>query len=296
MEFLERALGTLVHRPYVFVFLAVYLWIASAHLGWRRTVFLSLLAYAVAFVAEWSSTRNGFPFGFYVYFDEAFRERELFVSNVPFWDSLSFSFLCYFGYTTALTLVAPLEGRGITATRRESPALARSFVVLLISSFFTALVDIAIDPVTLLGDRWFLGRIYEYGQHGHYFGVPLSNFAGWFLVAFVTIGIFQRVDPRLGPGGRAADGRPAQPHRRLAASAFVGPIVYVGVYAFVIAITFSIGEMTIAYASCFLLLAWSIPYLGSIWSRLRPGGLVERPQDSAESPAISSARDASSSS
>jgi hypothetical protein len=63
----------------------------------------------IAFACEYSSTRNGFPFGLYHYFDET-RTRELWISNVPFWDSLSFVFLSYFSLVLAgglLALYAP---------------------------------------------------------------------------------------------------------------------------------------------------------------------------------------------
>jgi putative membrane protein len=38
------------------------------------------------------------------------------------------------------------------------------------------------------GDRWFLGRIFYYPNGGMYFGVPLSNFAGWLVVGTVGLG------------------------------------------------------------------------------------------------------------
>src|SRR5437867_842688 len=75
--------GSVVLRPYVFVFLAVYLFAAVTRLGWRRAAAFTLLAWAVAYAAEFSSTRTGFPFGFYVYLDVT-RDRELWLANVPF--------------------------------------------------------------------------------------------------------------------------------------------------------------------------------------------------------------------
>ncbi len=44
------------------------------------------------------------------------------------------------------------------------------------------LLDVVIDPLAVRGDRWFLGRVFDYPSGGVYFGVPLSNFAGWLLV------------------------------------------------------------------------------------------------------------------
>src|ERR1041385_4777713 len=97
MTVLRLLAGTVMMRPYVFVFLVVYLFAAVTKMGWRRTAAFTVVAWVVAYVAEFSSTRNGFPFGMYVYVD-ATRDRELWLSNVPFFDSLSFSFLCYLGF------------------------------------------------------------------------------------------------------------------------------------------------------------------------------------------------------
>ena len=56
-------LSTIALRPYVFVFLAAFLFIAIVNFGFRTTILFSLLTYAVSLACEWSSIRNGFPFG-----------------------------------------------------------------------------------------------------------------------------------------------------------------------------------------------------------------------------------------
>ncbi|SVB89047.1 uncharacterized protein METZ01_LOCUS241901, partial [marine metagenome] len=97
MEWLTLLLGTVLLRPYVFLFLAVYLIIAILNMGVIRSVAFTVLAYTIAFLSEYSSTRNGFPYGFYNYI-ETTRGQELWISNVPFMDSLSYSFLAYVAY------------------------------------------------------------------------------------------------------------------------------------------------------------------------------------------------------
>ena len=92
MEWLTLLWGTVLLRPYVFLFLAVYLIIAILNMGVIRSVVFTVLAYTIAFSSEYSSTRNGFPYGFYSYI-ETTRNQELWISNVPFMDSLSYSFL-----------------------------------------------------------------------------------------------------------------------------------------------------------------------------------------------------------
>lgn len=47
--------------------------------------------------------------------------------------------------------------------------------------------DVVIHPVALQGEKWFLGKIYGYPQEALYFGVPLTNFAGWAVVGFFSL-------------------------------------------------------------------------------------------------------------
>ena len=78
-------------------------------------------------------------------------------------------------------------------------------------TFFNKLrvdVDVVIDPVARLGDRWFLGKIFEYEVEGAYFGVPLSNFAGWMLTATLIVAAYQRIDKAAGDERATALVRP----------------------------------------------------------------------------------------
>jgi uncharacterized membrane protein len=186
----ELLIGTILLRPYVFGFLAAFLLAGLADLGWRRTLLFAAWVWPLAWLAEFSSTRIGVPFGLY-YYTGATRGQELFVANVPFMDSLSFTFLAYAAFCLAR---AALGGR-----RLPAPLLA------LISGVFMMLLDLVIDPMAVRGDRWFLGRIFYYPHGGIYFGVPLSNFVGWVTVGAVGVGgylFFSRgsVGGRLWPG------------------------------------------------------------------------------------------------
>ncbi|WP_242337742.1 carotenoid biosynthesis protein [Anaeromyxobacter sp. SG66] len=228
--------GTVVHRPYVYAFFACFLVFALHQLGPRRTLVFGVTTWLLAFGAEYSSTRNGFPFGPYRYFDET-RTRELWIANVPFWDSLSFVFLTYFSLALAGALLSRPEERA----RGRAPGLLHPLAPLLAGVLMT-LLDVVIDPVTLQGEKWFLGRIYDYPYRGFYFGVTAANFAGWFLVGAVSAWVFQRCAASL-PGCRG-------PFRRLHPR-FVPGIyaVYAGVLAFNLAVTIAIGDHALAAAS-----------------------------------------------
>ena len=74
----------------------------------------------------------------------------------------------------------------------HSGKFARATVMLAAVLFVT--LDIIIDPLALRGYRWFLGQIYGYPEPGIYFGIPLSNFAGWLLVGIIMIALLQRLE------------------------------------------------------------------------------------------------------
>src|SRR5262245_9963891 len=87
-------LATIALRPYVFGFLLAFLVAGVVDLGWRRTLRFVAWVWPLAWIAEFASTRIGVPFGLYHYTGSTVG-RELYVADVPFMDSLSFTFLAY---------------------------------------------------------------------------------------------------------------------------------------------------------------------------------------------------------
>lgn len=235
-ELLALLLGTVRYRPYVYVFLLCFLAFAGYQAGWRRTLTFALPTWALAFLAEYSSTRNGFPFGLYTYFD-ATRARELWISNVPFWDSLSFVFLSWFSLVLAAAVRTPRSARGAAPWSG-----LRDPTTPLLGGVLMMLLDVVIDPATLQGEKWFLGRIYAYPGHGFYFGVTAANFAGWFLVGAASQWLFQAF-LALAPWCRGAWRVVSV---RLVWAAYA---VYAGVFAFMLAVTVAIGDHRLAAAS-----------------------------------------------
>jgi len=234
--FIHLLLGSMIHRPYVYVFFACFLVFATYHLGWKRMLTFLTSTYLITFACEFSSTRNGFPFGPYTYVDTT-RSRELWLSNVPFWDSLSFVFLSYF----SLVMAAAILTRDQDLSRGDWPGLRRPLTPFL-GGLIMMLLDVVIDPVTLQGDKWFLGQIYQYPYRGFYFGVTAANFAGWFFVGLATQWTFQRLLQHA-PWCRG----PWRPLR----SRFIWGVyaVYAGIFAFNLGVTLLIGDYKLAAAS-----------------------------------------------
>src|SRR5712692_1692443 len=106
--------GTLLLRPYVFAFLLAFLVAAVWDLGPRRTVGFLCWSWGAAFVTEYTSSRVGVPFGLYHYTGHT-AGVELYLSNVPLFDSLSFVFLAYAAFCVSRWMVGPRGGASVVA-------------------------------------------------------------------------------------------------------------------------------------------------------------------------------------
>jgi len=252
-EYLHIAIGTIAMRPYVFAFFAAFLLACVPHVGWKRTLTFTAVGYLIAFASEWLSINTGFPYGWY-YYIESTRNRELWVAGVPFFDSLSYVFLAYCSYSTALLILSPLKAWRWNLVTLETRRIRRSLAALILGAFLQTFLDIVIDPVALQGRRWFLGQIYGYPTNGIHFGVPLSNYAGWLVTSFWLVAAFQLIDTR-----RLTDA--PRGVRNLPFRSLLGPILYLSVLVFNISVTFWIGERFMALCG---ILIFTLPLLMTV--------------------------------
>lgn len=231
---MDLLVGSLLLRPYVFLFLLAFLVAGARDLGLRRTLGFAGIVWPIAWVAEFASTRIGVPFGLYHY-TGATRGRELYVADVPFFDSLSFTFLAYAAFCLARRVLA---GR-----RAPAPVTA------IVTGGFMMMLDVVIDPVAVRGDRWFLGEVFRYAEAGVYFGVPLSNFAGWWLVGTLGVAAYTA----------CCEGR----HPSEAGRPGAGVALYYAVLGFNLVVTAWIGEWSLllvglAVHSVMALILWAM--------------------------------------
>lgn len=247
---LEIAIGTFTMRPYVFAFFAAFLVACVPHVGWRSTLTFTGIGYLIAFSSEWLSINTGFPYGWYYYIDTT-SSRELWVAGVPFFDSLSYIFLTYCSYSTALFILSPLKAWRWNLVTLETRGIRRSTSALILAAFLQTFLDIVIDPVALQGRRWFLGQIYGYREQGIHFGVPLSNYGGWLLTSLFLVWCLQLID------ARTCD---TKPHGAGMApfQSLLGPVLYLSVLIFNWGVTFWIGEPFMALSG---ILVYSLPLL-----------------------------------
>ena len=270
MEYLFLLGNTVILRPYVFVFLAVSLYAARQLLGWKRTCRLFGITWATAFIAEFSSTRIGIPFGDYFYTGST-EGQELYISNIPFMDSLSFSFLLFASYCVALVFVLP---HAKIADKRGwifDVSLRTSWTVMGLTVVLFTFSDVIIDPVALQGGRWFLGEIYGYPHEAIYFGIPLANFAGWASVGFVSFLLYRWFER----GPYRAESVPQEVVNR---QLMLGIGLYYGVLAFNLGMTFWIGETFMGMVGCFIFIPLTAALSVILWGEQHSLRVPESPK------------------
>lgn len=241
-SFVQSLVTTLQHRPYVAAFLAAYLVIGLLNRGLARTLIFLAIGYPVAFLSEFCSIRWGFPYGMYLYLYENM-PGELILGGVPVWDSVSYVFMAYASYEVA----GNVWGRWLRNPRQDPP--------LLLSALFMTLLDVVTDPLAVRGEKWFLGTVFHYPKGGIYFGVPLSNFAGWFLVGLVIFSLYAFAERRLT--------LPPPPRKKL----LLGVLFYFSILLFNLVITVWIGEWFLGLVDLTLFVG-----IGSLFLLKRPSG------------------------
>ncbi len=135
--------------------------------GWRGIGVFVAIALVVGNAFENIGVRTGFPYGRY-YFTDLMGPKIL---VVPVLLGLAYVGMAYLSWTVA---------RIILGYPPESLRGWRVVTLPLIAAFVMVSWDFALDPVwgTLL-------RAWIWRDGGPYFGVPVSNFLGWFLLIYI---------------------------------------------------------------------------------------------------------------
>lgn len=134
-------------------------------------VFIGLCV-IVGNIFENLSILTGFPFGHY-HFTEVMGPRIL---QVPVLLGLAYVGMGYLAWTLACLIVG---------NKDAPPTRLRLVTLPLIASFVMVAWDVSMDPVWSTIVR---GWIWHRG--GAYFGVPVSNFLGWYLTTYIIYQLF----------------------------------------------------------------------------------------------------------
>jgi uncharacterized membrane protein len=214
--------GTLAGRWYVTLFGVVFAWRAGRHLGWRRAITYAVVAVAVGALAENGSVHLGFPYTRYA-FNPDLRGDEIFIGDVPLFVPLSYTFMAYFAFASGRLLASgPRRLRG-----------PRPWMEWLLAWVLAVWALWVLDPVSRLGQHFYLGRVFEYAGPGFWFGLPTGSQIGFAATAAVLLAILFGMT-RGDPDGRVRAPR-EHPH-------LVALFTYHGQVFHLVAVAFWIGR------------------------------------------------------
>ena len=132
----------------------------------RGILVFAAICLVIGNIMENLGVRTGFPFGHY-YFTDGMGPK-LFV--VPLLMGPAYMGMGYLAWTLGRLILSP----------RDALAGSRVVTVPMTASFIMVAWDLVIDPTLST-----IGRYWIWPQGGAYFGVPATNFLGWYLTNYV---------------------------------------------------------------------------------------------------------------
>jgi uncharacterized membrane protein len=155
---------------------------SSLNLGNKKTSIFFIIALAFGLGSELIGVKYGWIFGHYFYNPVLI---PFIFGLVPVMTVVSWITIIYISYSFANMI---LKGFGSPKPNIKQNKLFYVILLILLSSisgFVAANLDMLIDPVVVTTQGWFwIGG-------GPYFGVPIGNFVGWFLVVFLATLVFR---------------------------------------------------------------------------------------------------------
>jgi putative membrane protein len=168
-EYLNAPFGALLPLAFAVIH-------GSRQYGWRGILAFAVICLVVSNVFENVSILTGFPFGHYHYSDNL--GPKLFL--VPMLIGLAYLGMGYVSWSVARLI---LDG--------VRPAADRIVALPVFASFVMVSWDLTFDPAAST-----IGRSWIWHDGGAYFGVPVSNFLGWYLTIFVFFQLFALYNSR----------------------------------------------------------------------------------------------------
>ena len=159
------------HTIYAFVVFVIAGLHGRERYGLKNITIFFLVTWAVSFFFEALTIHTGLLVGHYHYI-----QFPISLFGVPFIVIVAYFGTGYFSWMLAHVLTGQfskkLEGKWI-------------FVVPLIAAFILVIWDLGMDPIysTVLS-------LWVWESPGPYFGVPITNFVGWFVIGFIFYQLF----------------------------------------------------------------------------------------------------------
>jgi uncharacterized membrane protein len=163
---------------FIFAFVLLH---SSKVLGNKKTIIFFIITLFIGLFSEVLCVKYGWIFGQYYY------TNPFFFGLVPFTIPFLWAVLIYTSYIMANLFLFAFGGEKPKKTDNFWYFIGMLILISSISGLITVNLDLLVEPITAFSPVpdwvWIVG--------GPYFGVPISNFVGWFFVTVVAIFIFR---------------------------------------------------------------------------------------------------------
>lgn len=145
--------------------------------GTKNTLTFLALSFAISFAAEFIGINFSYSFGGYSYSDLLGPK----ILGVPFLVILMWAALIYVAYALSEHI---LDFR-ITKHISKKDKFYLAFFSSIVAALAAVAWDFVLDPLAVTTNWW------TWQTAGVYFGIPASNFIGWFIVVFLAVFLFK---------------------------------------------------------------------------------------------------------
>jgi len=146
----------------------------------KRALLFVLLAAGTGSIMEYIGLRDGVFFGgHYVY------ASQLTLFTVPLEVILYWAVFIYVGYSIVNSFLYWLKQKKPTFKAGNYISLV---LAVLLDGLVVVALDFFMDPIAVRQGNW------KWLEGGSYFGIPIGNFIGWFVVVIIATGIFRSVE------------------------------------------------------------------------------------------------------
>lgn len=147
-------------------------------LSFSRAVAFILFAFCLGFIVEWAGIQNGIIFGSRYTYGSSFPG----VFGVPIAIPFYWAALTYASYSTVNAFLQWKNKEKPSTFNKNLPLL---FLLIVCDCLVIFSIDVLLDPIAVALGAW------KWENGGNFLGVPLGNFFGWMLMAFLIIGSFR---------------------------------------------------------------------------------------------------------
>lgn len=167
----HRLLALIANNHLLFCLLFVFVH-SIGFIGLINGVIILAVSWSIGFLFEYLGVRYGWIYGSYYYTNTS----PIFFNKLPRATPFSWAFIIYLCFTSAVYILQPFSQAGIFGI----------FGFAVYGGLLCVTLDLLIDPVAT--DPRVNGWVWL--KKGRYFGIPASNYVGWFVTGITSILLF----------------------------------------------------------------------------------------------------------